>query len=102
MAGNSIGSIFRVTTFGESHGLMVGVVIDGCPSGLFLDEDFVQSELNRRRPAQSHITSQRRESDTVTFVSGLFENVTTGAPIAAYIVNENQRQQDYENIKDAF
>ncbi len=102
MAGNSIGELFRVTTFGESHGPMIGVVIDGCPAGLQIDVDFIQSELDRRRPGQSSITTQRRESDKVTFVSGIYEGKTTGAPIAAYVLNENQREKDYENLKDAF
>src|SRR5262245_6591083 len=102
MAGNSFGDLFRITTFGESHGPMIGVVIDGCPAGLSIDIDFVQSELDRRRPGQSSITTQRRESDKVTFVSGIHEGKTTGAPVAAYVLNENQREKDYENLKDAF
>jgi chorismate synthase len=102
MAGNSFGELFRITTFGESHGPMIGVVIDGCPAGLAIDVDFVQTELDRRKPGQSSITTQRKESDTVTFVSGIYEGRTTGAPIAAYLLNENQKEKDYENLKDAF
>jgi len=102
MAGNSFGELFRITTFGESHGPMIGVVIDGCPAGLSVDIDFVQSELDRRRPGQSAITTQRRESDKVNFVSGIYEGRTTGAPIAGYLLNENQKEKDYENLQDAF
>src|SRR5438128_545613 len=102
MAGNTFGTAFSVTTFGESHGPMIGVVIDGCPAGIAIDQQFVQSELDRRRPGQSSITTQRKESDKVTFVSGLYEGLTTGAPIAAYLLNENQRERDYENLKDAY
>jgi chorismate synthase len=102
MAGNSFGNIFRLTTFGESHGEAIGGVIDGCPAGLRIDEDFVQAELARRRPGQSHIVTQRRESDEVKFLSGIFEGTTTGAPIGFVIYNENQKSKDYEHIKDAY
>jgi chorismate synthase len=102
MAGNSIGQLFRVTTFGESHGEMIGVVIDGCPAGLLIDEEFVQLQLNRRKPGQSKITTQRKESDKVRFVSGIFEGKTTGAPIAALIANEDQRSKDYSHIADQY
>jgi chorismate synthase len=102
MAGNSIGQAFRVTTFGESHGEMIGVVIDGCPAGLELDVPFVQKQLDRRKPGQSKITTQRKESDTVRFVSGVFGGKTTGAPIAAIIMNEDQRSKDYSHIADQF
>ena len=102
MAGNSFGNIFRVTTFGESHGEAIGGIIDGCPAGLKIDIDFVQSELDRRKPGQSHIVTQRKESDEVKFLSGIFEGLTTGAPIGFVIYNENQKSKDYEHIKDAF
>lgn len=102
MAGNSIGQIFRVTTFGESHGEMIGVVIDGCPAGLEIDEAFVQKQLDRRKPGQSKITTQRKEADQVRFVSGVFEGKTTGAPIAALIQNEDQRSKDYAHIADQY
>ncbi|MFL5812822.1 MAG: chorismate synthase [Bdellovibrionia bacterium] len=102
MAGNSIGQLFRVTTFGESHGEMIGVVIDGCPAGLAIDEEFVQLQLDRRKPGQSKITTQRKESDKVRFVSGIFEGKTTGAPIAALIANEDQRSKDYSHIADQY
>lgn len=102
MGGNSFGNIFRLATFGESHGEAIGGIIDGCPAGLRLDESFVQQELDRRRPGQSHIVTQRRESDQVKFLSGVFEGVTTGAPIGFIIYNENQKSKDYEHIKDAY
>src|SRR4051812_23254109 len=102
MAGNSFGKLFNITTFGESHGEMIGVVIDGCPTGLEIDFDFVQNELDRRKPGQSSITTQRKESDTVKFVSGIFEGKSTGAPIAAIIPNEDAREKDYESVKNTF
>jgi chorismate synthase len=102
MAGNSFGAIFRVTTFGESHGEMIGVVIDGCPAGLELDLDFVQLQLDRRKPGQSKITTQRKESDKARFVSGVFEGKTTGAPLTALIMNEDQRSKDYGHLAEAF
>lgn len=102
MPGNTFGQIFRITTFGESHGEMIGVIIDGCPAGLEIDFDFVQKELDRRKPGQSSITSQRKESDTVKFVSGIFNGKTTGAPIAAIIPNEDTREKDYENLENTF
>lgn len=102
MSGNSVGQIFRVTTFGESHGEMIGVVIDGCPSGLEIDVNFVQSELDRRRPGQSKITTQRKEADQVHFVSGLLDGKTTGAPLGAFIKNEDQRSKDYDHLSGAF
>jgi chorismate synthase len=102
MAGNSFGKLFNITTFGESHGEMIGVVIDGCPAGLEIDFDFVQNELDRRKPGQSSITTQRKESDTVKFVSGIFEGKSTGAPIAAIIPNEDAREKDYESVKNTF
>lgn len=102
MPGNSFGHIFQLTTFGESHGEAIGGIIDGCPAGLAIDIDFVQQELSRRRPGQSHITTQRKEADTVSFLSGIFEGRSTGAPIGFTIHNENQRSKDYEHLKEAF
>ena len=102
MAGNSFGTIFKITTFGESHGEAIGGVIDGCPAGLKIDFDFIQHELDRRKPGQSHIVTQRKESDTVKFLSGIFEGHTTGVPIGFAIYNENQKSNDYEHIKDSF
>ena len=99
---NTFGTIFRLTSFGESHGVGVGGVIDGCPPGLEIDMDFIQSELDRRRPGQSRITTPRKESDTVEFLSGVFENKTTGAPIGFLVRNENQQSSDYDNIREAF
>lgn len=99
---NTFGTIFRLTSFGESHGAGVGGVIDGCPAGLELDMDFIQSELDRRRPGQSRITTPRKEADKVEFLSGVFQNKTTGAPVGFLIRNENQQSSDYDNIKEAF
>ncbi len=102
MAGNSFGQLFRITTFGESHGEAIGVIIDGCPSNLEIDMEFIQSELDKRKPGQSKITTQRKESDTVQVLSGVFEGKTTGTPIAMIIPNEDQRSKDYSHIKDAY
>ncbi|MBC7396343.1 MAG: chorismate synthase [Bdellovibrionales bacterium] len=102
MSGNTFGSLFRITTFGESHGEAVGVIIDGCPAGLTIDVALVQKDLDRRRPGQSKITTQRMESDQVRFVSGIFEGITTGAPIAAWIGNEDQRSKDYAHLATQF
>ena len=102
MAGNSFGKLFRITTFGESHGEAIGVIIDGCPSNLEIDMEFIQSELDKRRPGQSKITTQRKESDTVKILSGIFEGKTTGTPISMIIPNEDQRSKDYSHIKDAY
>lgn len=99
---NTFGTHFRFTSFGESHGAIVGGVIDGCPSGLVVDFDFLKKEMARRQPAQSQIVSQRAENDEVTFLSGIFENKTTGAPIAFSIKNEDVQSADYENIKNVF
>jgi chorismate synthase len=98
MSGNSFGSIFRITTFGESHGEMIGVIIDGCPAGLAINVKDIQKDLDRRRPGQSKITTQRKEADEVKIVSGIFEGMSTGAPIAAMIANEDQRSKDYTHI----
>ncbi len=102
MAGNSFGQLFRITTFGESHGEAIGVIIDGCPSNLEIDTEFIQSELDKRKPGQSKITTQRKESDTVQILSGVFEGKSTGTPIAMIIPNEDQRSKDYSHIKDAY
>ena len=99
---NTFGNLFRLTSFGESHGEAVGGIIDGCPAGLELDMDFIQNELDRRKPGQSHITTPRKESDTVIFLSGIFEGKTTGTPIAFMVKNENQHSSDYDNLKDVF
>ena len=102
MAGNSFGEIFRITTFGESHGKAIGVVIDGCPSGLPIDAGLIQHELDRRKPGQSAITTQRKESDTFEILSGVFEGKTVGSPIAVVIKNEDQKSDDYAHLKDAY
>lgn len=102
MAGNSFGQIFRITTFGESHGVAIGVIIDGCPAGLTIDLDFIQSELDKRKPGQSKITTQRKESDTVQILSGTFEGKSTGTPIAMLIPNEDQRSKDYGHNVDVY
>lgn len=100
--GNSFGEIFRITTFGESHGPAIGVIIDGCPAGLAIDEDLIQQELARRRPGQSRITTQRKEDDAGRILSGVFEGVSTGTPIAIVIENKDQRSKDYSHIQDTF
>ena len=99
---NSFGNIFRLTSFGESHGPAIGGVIDGCPSGIDIDVEFVQAELNRRRPGQSAITTPRKEDDTVEFLSGIFEGKSTGTPIGFIVRNANQHSSDYDNMKDVF
>ena len=100
--GNSYGKIFRITTFGESHGHAIGVIIDGCPAGLQIDEAFIQSELSRRKPGQSRITTQRKEDDSFKVLSGVFEGVSTGMPIAISIENQDQRSKDYSHIAESF
>jgi len=102
MAGNSFGNIFKLTTFGESHGPAIGGIIDGCPAGLLLDFKAIQKELNRRKPGQSEIVTQRNEDDIVEFLSGIFENKTTGTPIGFIIKNTNQKPKDYSHIKDVY
>lgn len=102
MAGNSFGKLFKLTTFGESHGVAIGGIIDGCPAGLTLDFDAIQNELNRRKPGQSDIVTQRKEPDTVEFLSGIFEGKTTGTPIGFTIHNTNQKSKDYSHIKDTY
>lgn len=102
MAGNTIGQHFRITTFGESHGRAIGVILDGCPAGLEIDEDFIQQELSRRRPGQSKIVTQRKEADRAEVLSGLFEGKTTGTPISMVIYNADARSKDYSHIADKF
>ena len=102
MAGNSFGTLFRITTFGESHGPGIGVVIDGCPAGLQLDLDSIQTELERRRPGQSAIVTQRNEVDRFEILSGTVENSTTGAPLTFWIANTNQKPADYDHLKTTF
>jgi chorismate synthase len=102
MAGNIFGNLFKLTTFGESHGEAIGGVIDGCPSGIKINLDFVQNELNRRRPGQSKIVTQRNELDEVEFYSGIFEGVTTGTPIGFIIKNTNHKPKDYSHIKSTY
>lgn len=99
---NSIGRIFRVTTFGESHGDALGGVVDGMPAGIAIDTDFIQQELNRRRPGQSNITTARNESDRVELLSGVFEGKSTGCPIGFIVRNENQHSADYDNMREVF
>lgn len=102
MAGNIFGDVFRVTTFGESHGAGIGCVIDGVPPGLELSVDDIQKDLDRRKPGQSEITTPRKESDTVEILSGVFKGKTTGTPLALFIRNADQRSEDYDNLKDIF
>ena len=112
MAGNTFGTAFRITTFGESHGVAIGVIIDGCPAGLAIDVNFIQSELDRRRPGQSKIVTQRNEADTVKVLSGIFEGKSTGHPIALvgggdYLSNvhkvlEYRTESDLERNRGAF
>ncbi len=99
---NSIGKLFKLTTFGESHGEAIGGVIDGCPAGITIDQKAVQIELNRRKPGQSKIVTQRKEPDAVEFLSGIFEGKTTGTPIGFKIRNTNQKSKDYSHIKDSY
>ncbi len=102
MSGNSFGQLFKITSFGESHGPGIGVVIDGCPAGVPIDEEFIQSELDRRRPGQSSITTQRKEGDRFEIFSGIFEGKTTGTPIGILIPNEGFNSKDYDHLKDSF
>jgi len=102
MAGNSFGDLFKITTFGESHGQAIGVIIDGCPPLIELDVNYIQSELDKRRPGQSKITTQRKESDSAQILSGIFEGKSTGTPIAILIPNEDQRSKDYSHIQDKY
>ncbi|MFT7032391.1 MAG: chorismate synthase [Cyclobacteriaceae bacterium] len=100
--GNSFGNLFKITTFGESHGKAIGVTIDGCPPGVEIDEAYIQSELERRKPGQSKITTQRKEPDTFEILSGVFEGKSTGTPIALIIRNKDQKSKDYSHIADSF
>jgi chorismate synthase len=96
------GNIFKISTFGESHGRAVGVVVDGCPSGIEVDEAFIQQELDRRRPGQSKIVTQRQEDDKIEIVAGVFEGKTTGTPICMFVWNQDQRSKDYSHIAEKF
>ena len=102
MGFNSFGNIFSITTFGESHGKAVGCVVDGVPAGLKIDEEFIQNELDRRKPGKSKFETQRKEDDKVSILSGVFEGISTGTPIALVIENKSQKSNDYSNIKDLF
>jgi chorismate synthase len=102
MSGNTIGKLFSVTSFGESHGPAIGCIVDGCPPGIPLAEGDMQADLNRRKPGSSRFTTQRREADEVRILSGVFEGVTTGTPIGLLIENTDQRSKDYSNIKDSY
>jgi chorismate synthase len=99
---NSFGTLFKITTFGESHGPAIGCIIDGCPAGIEVEESFIQGELDRRKPGQSKITTQRKEDDTFKILSGVFEGQTTGTPIAIVIENQDQRSKDYSHIAETF
>ena len=102
MAGSTFGKIWQFTSFGESHGVGIGVVIEGCPAGLEIDKTFIEKELARRRPGQSAIVTQRQEPDTCKILSGTMEGMSTGAPIAIWIANQNQKPKDYNHISDKF
>ncbi len=102
MAGNTFGKIYQLTSFGESHGKAVGGVIDGCPPGTPVDEKFIQEELDRRRPGQSKITTQRQEADQVEILSGVLDGVATGTPIGFVIRNKDHRSGDYDNMKAVY
>ena len=99
---NTFGERFRITTYGESHGKAVGVILDGCPAGLDIDEGFIQSEMDRRKPGQSKITTQRKEKDVVKVLSGVFEGKSQGTPISMMVENADQRSKDYSHIQDKF
>lgn len=102
MAANTFGNIFRVTTFGESHGAGIGLIIDGCPPGILINESFIQSELARRKPGQSKVTTQRKEDETFIIQSGVLHGISTGAPISIFIANTDQKSTDYDHIADVF
>ena len=102
MSGSTYGTLFKITTFGESHGIAIGGVIDGFPSNVEIDMDFIQHELDRRKPGQSKIVTQRKEVDTVRFLSGIFDGKSTGAPIGFMIENTNAKSKDYEHLKDTY
>ena len=99
---NTFGHRFRFTTFGESHGKALGCIVDGVPAGIKIDEEFIQSEMNRRKPGQNKFATARKEGDVVEILSGVFEGITTGTPISMIIFNENQKSSDYSNVKDLF
>ena len=100
--GNTFGNLFKLTSFGESHGSMIGGIIEGCPAGLEIDKDIIQKDLDKRKPGQSKVTSSRKEDDKVQLLSGIFEGKSTGTPIGFLIPNINSKSQDYSNIKDVF
>ena len=102
MAGSSFGTLFTITTFGESHGKGIGVVVDGCPAGVSVSEEIIQKDLDRKKPGQSKIVTQRKEPDSVEILSGVFEGKSTGHPIALFIKNDNQKSKDYSHIKDSY
>ena len=102
MAGNSYGTLYKITTFGESHGEALGGIIDGCPPGITIDFEAIELEMARRKPGQSAIVTQRKEPDAVQFLSGIFEGKTTGTPIGFIIPNTNQKSDDYSHIKDNY
>jgi chorismate synthase len=102
MAANTFGEVFRVTTFGESHGKGIGLIIDGCPAGLKIDDGFIQSELDRRKPGQSKIVTQRKEDESFEIQSGVFEGKSTGTPISIFIPNTDQKSKDYSHIADLY
>lgn len=102
MSSNSFGTLFKLSTFGESHGTAIGGIIEGCPAGLKMDFTFIQNELDKRKPGQSKITTQRKESDTVEFLSGILNGVSTGTPIGFIIKNENQKESDYSHLQEKF
>ena len=102
MSGSTFGTLFRITTWGESHGAAIGVVIDGCPAGLPLDASDIQPYLDRRKPGQSKYTTKRQEGDVVEILSGTFERKTTGTPISCIVYNQDQRSKDYTNIASVF
>ena len=102
MAGNTFGTLFKLTTFGESHGPAIGGIIEGCPAGITIDFEAIQTEMNRRKPGQSAIVTQRKEEDQIEFLSGIFEGQTTGTPIGFVIQNTNSKSKDYSHIKDSF
>ena len=102
MPGNSFGHTFKITTFGESHGVALGVIIDGCPAGVLIDLEFIQNELDRRRPGQSKIVTQRKEVDQIQILSGVFEGKSTGMPISMVLFNKDAKSKDYSHIADKF
>ncbi|MDG1293172.1 MAG: chorismate synthase, partial [Pseudomonadales bacterium] len=102
MSGNTIGKLFTVTSFGESHGLALGAIVDGCPPGLSISEADLQVDLDRRKPGQSRFTTQRREADEIKILSGVFEGKTTGTSIGLVIENTDQKSKDYSKIQDQF